>query len=90
MKSKNHLTITGVISTEVSVAPDHSWGRFTLVHSYGGHTPALFLSCLIPPQILDGVLATGLKKNDAVTIKAYIRPRGTSVEAVSKAIEIGK
>ena len=48
----------------------------------------MYLPCRIPGGILDGILASGLKKGDAVTVKAYIRPYGGSIEAVVKKMTV--
>ena len=88
MKSKNNLTITGTLVTGVVVPSGRRYGHFTLVHNFGGGVPSLYLPCRIPGGILDGILASGLKKSDAVTVTAYIRPYGSSVEAVVKKMTV--
>ena len=90
MKSKNNLTITGILVTEVIVPSEHRYGHFTLAHNFGGRVPTLYLPCRIPGSILDGILSSGLKKGDAITLKAYIRPHGGSVEAVVKKLSIDR
>ncbi len=87
MKSKNNLTITGIIVTDVTVSPERSYARFTLVHNFGGHNPSLYLRCLIPGRILDDTLAPGPAKGVAVRVSAYIRPHGDGVQAVVKSME---
>lgn len=84
MKSKNNLTITGTLVSDIVVLSAHRYGHFTLVHNFGGGIPSMYLRCRIPGGILDSILALGLKKGDAVTVKAYIRPYGNSVGAVVK------
>ena len=88
MKSKNNLTITGTLVTDVVVPSGRRYAHFTLVHNFGRGVPSLYLPCRIPGGILDGILASGLKKGDAVTVKAYIRPYGGSIEAVVKKMTV--
>lgn len=87
MKSKNNLTITGIIVTDVTVSPERSYARFTLVHNFGGRIPSLYLRCLIPGRILDDTLALGPAKGVTVCVSAYIRPHGDGVQAVVKSME---
>ena len=87
MKSKNNFSITGIIVTEVTVSPERSHARFTLVHNFGGRTPSLYLRCLIPDRILEETLALGPAKNVAVQVSAYLRPHRNGIEAVIKSME---
>lgn len=87
MKSKNNLTITGIIVTDVTISPERSYARFTLVHNFGGRIPSLYLRCLIPGRILDDTLALGPGRGVSVCVSAYIRPHRDGVQAVVKSME---
>lgn len=86
MKSKNNLSITGFLASDMSVQASHRYGHFTLVHNFGNRKPSLFLKCAVVGEIVNTVLALGLKKGDAVSVTAYLRPDAERVEAVIKRI----
>ncbi len=86
MKSKNNLSITGVLVTDVTVLPERVYARFTIVHNFGGHTPALFLRCVLPEKLFDEFLCHNPTKGTPVTIDAYVRTRADrkGIEAIIK------
>lgn len=45
MKSRNHLSLTGVVTKLVPIQ-ERSGVRFLLVHNFGGGNPPLFLPCV--------------------------------------------
>ena len=89
MKSKNNLTITGILVTDVTVFPERFQARFTIIHNFGGHTPSLFLRCVLPEKLLDGFLCQNPRKGTAVSIEAYVRTKADGkIEAVIKHVEL--
>ena len=90
MNSKNNLTITGILVTNVTVFPERFRACFTIVHNFGGRTPSLFLRCFLPEKLLDGFLCHNPRKGTPVSIDAYIRTRadGKGIEAVIKSVEL--
>lgn len=90
MKSKNNLTITGILVTNVTVFPERFRACFTIVHNFGGHTPSLFLRCVLPEKLLDEFLCHGPRRGTPVSIDAYVRTKadGKGIEAVIKHVEL--
>lgn len=90
MNSKNNLTITGILVTNVTVFPERFRACFTIVHNFGGHTPSLFLRCVLPEKLLDGFLCHNPRKGTPVSIDAYVRTSadGKGIEAVIKHVEL--
>ena len=86
MKSKNNLSITGFLVSDLTVQASLRYGQFTLVHNFGNGKPPLFLKCTVVGQTARTVLALGLKKGDAVSVTAYLRPDAERVEAVVKRV----
>ena len=86
MKSKNNLTITGVVVTDVTEDPDHRYGRFSIIHNFGNGKSSLNLPCVLLGKAYDDAIASGVRKGMAVTVNAYLRPRGEGVEAVVKGL----
>ena len=84
MKSVNDLTISGTIVSDVTPKPGQASVRFRLVHNFGGGRKPLYLDCFL-------VLGVGVnvpKKGAAIRVRAYLRMRGESFEAVVKSIDI--
>ncbi|MBO7070861.1 MAG: hypothetical protein J6W09_06170 [Bacteroidales bacterium] len=89
MKSKNNLTITGIIVTDVTISPERSYARFTLVHNFGGRIPSLYLRCVLPEKLLDGFLCHNPRKGTPIAIDAYVRTKADGkIEAVIKHVEL--
>ena len=88
MKSKNNLSITGVIVREVAVFPDHRSMRFMLAHNFGGGKMPLYLNCTVLKNEYDTISALHPRKGDAVSVTAYLRPVGRHVEAVIKTMTV--
>ena len=88
MKSKNNLSLTGIMSTDIVTSPERRSGRFTLVHNYGGDTPPLFLPCLIPGRRLEDALASRPAKGTSVFVEASVKPLGNKILAIIKRINI--
>ena len=83
MLSKNHLSITGVIVTDVTVAPDSSYAYFTIVHPLGSRNAPLYLRCFAFGKGLESIHATLPRKGMAVCITAYLRShRGVTFEHI--------
>lgn len=90
MKSKNNLSLSGILVTDVTVFPERFQARFTIIHNFGGHTPSLFLRCVLPEKLLDGFLCHNPRKGTPVSIDAYVRTKadGKGIEAVIKHVEL--
>lgn len=88
MKSKNHLSITGVIATDVTFLPARRLWRFSMIHHFGGHNPSLYLQCVFWGRKSEEILALGPKQGDSVSIDAYVRPCGDRFEAVLNDLSI--
>ena len=88
MKSKNNLSLTGAVASDVTVLPNSRNGSFTLIHHFGGPGPPLVLQCVFEGKTYHDVLALGLKKGDAISIEAFVRPRGKRMQAVLKGLTI--
>jgi hypothetical protein len=89
MKSKNHLTITGVIVTKADVHPERGTMRFTIAHNFGGRNMhPLYLKCIVPKKESKTIRKLYPNKGDAVSITAYLRPGANrEVEAVIKEMD---
>ena len=88
MLSKNHLSITGVIVTDVTVAPDSSYAYFTIVHPLGSRNAPLYLRCFAFGKGLESIHATLPRKGMAVCITAYLRSHRTGINAVIKTLKV--
>ena len=78
MKSKNNLTITGVVVSVMQI-PDSSTTLFIIAHNAGGHNKPLFLRCVSRRPV-------DLEKGERITITAYLRAGAHGTEAVIKSL----
>ena len=86
MKSENHLIITGIVVSDVIPNPGKAHVRFRIVHNYGGGRKPLYLDCV---QIVKpGTEPKIPQKGDTLRIRAYLRMRAESIEAVVKSMDI--
>ena len=83
MKSKNNLSITGVVSSSAIESRDASYVYFYLGHYYGGGRPPLFLKCVMLAQSAENVPGKG----ERVEVDAYLRPHGDRFIAVVKKVK---
>jgi len=86
MKSENDLIITGTVTSDVQPAPGQTTIRFRIVHNFGGRNSPLFLDCILIVGRRTDVLVP--RKGDQVRLRAYLRMRSGSIEAVVKSLQI--
>lgn len=79
MKSKNNLTITGVVS-RLRIIPERGNARFILVHNFGGGRPPLYLNCIAPEPLV----GEGIHDGDLLRVDANLRPGKSGVQAFIK------
>jgi len=75
MRSKNDLSITGVIA---SVSPDRK--SMTIVHNYGGGAKPLFLTC----SNVSAPVAKGMN----VAVTGFIRPGRYGIDVFIKTLQL--
>lgn len=88
MISRNHLTISGTIVTEVTVSRGRQSGYFTIVHHSGRRIPPLYLRCFFSGKQFAEVLSLFPEKGDLVYLTAYVRTYGKGIEAVTKTFSV--
>lgn len=86
MKSENHLILTGIVVSVANPQPGQSLVRFRIVHNFGGGRKPLTLDCI---QIAKPNTETRIpQKGNFVRLRAYLRMRAESIEAVVKSMDI--
>lgn len=86
MKSENDLIITGTVTSDVQPVLGQTIIRFRIVHTFGGRNSPLFLDCVLIVGRRTDVLIP--RKGDQVRVRAYLRMRSGSIEAVVKSLQI--
>ena len=77
MKSKNHLSISGVVA-KLEPVPERNCVKFFLVHNFGGGNPPLFLPCFSSQNY-------SFENGENLRIEAHLRAvHGRTTAFVSK------
>ena len=82
MKSRNHLTMTGVISG-LSVSPQIKIAHFVLIHNFGGGYPPIYMPCVARLDTLGACLTS----KSPICIEANLRCVGGRTRAIVQKIQ---